>query len=93
MRRPGRNHRLELLGADLDCGKFDAPSMSATAIRTAAVRVQPAMTEPPNNLRESLVVEPACRFGMDLADAVGAMLARQHAVDFFKRGTLRGLLP
>jgi hypothetical protein len=50
------------------------------------------MAEPPDNLRMSLVVGLALRFAMDPAHAVGAVLTRRQAVEFFKRRTLGGLL-
>ncbi|RFU49205.1 alkaline phosphatase family protein [Paraburkholderia sp. DHOC27] len=49
--------------------------------------VQPAPSEPLNDLQKSLVSGTARRFGLDPAATVAPMTTRQHAVDFFKRRT------
>ena len=61
--------------------RSDVPTIAAPA----AVHVQPAMTEPPNDLQKSLVAGTARRFGMDPASAASALPTRQHVVEFFKR--------
>ena len=61
--------------------RSDVPLITAPT----ATHVQPAMTEPPNDLQKSLVAGTARRFGMDPADAASAVPTRQNAVDFFKR--------
>ena len=49
--------------------------------------VQPALTQPLNDLQKSLVTGSARRFGLDPSATVAPMDTRQHAVDFFKRRT------
>jgi len=61
----------------------DIPNIEAPA----ANFIQPALSEPLNDLQKSLVAGSARRFGLDPTATVAPMTTRQHAIDFFKRRT------
>jgi phospholipase C len=67
----------------LEVPRDDIPSIDAPL----ASFVQPALTQPLNDLQKSLVTGSARRFGLDPSATVAPMITRQHAVDFFKRRT------
>ena len=63
----------------LSVPRDDIPTIGAPT----AHFVQPAMTEPLNDLQVSLLAGSARRLGLDPAATLAPMATRQHAVDFF----------
>ncbi|MEO6921265.1 MAG: alkaline phosphatase family protein [Collimonas sp.] len=65
--------------------RSDLPAIPAPATDW----VQPAMSEPLNDLQKSLVSGSARRFGLDPKATLEGVQTRQHAVDFFKQRPTR----
>lgn len=67
--------------------RADLPTLAAP---TASLVTTP-MSAPANDLQRSLVSGAARRYGLDPTTALTQIHSRQHAVDFFKRRSSRGL--